>query len=110
MNYNIKYQTRFENFTDIMKQVAEKTIGYNVQGKMTPFWEKYLTHPDAEALVKVDITRDLGREEINDKTDQYHGVIEVIIPWGPLLRHERTYRNVEDFINNSFKQFKEQLT
>ena len=110
MIYNIKYQKRFENFTDVMKQVADETIDYNIKGKMTPFWEKYLNHPDAEALIKVDIIRGLGKQEDIDKTDEYHGTIEVVLPWAPLLRHERTYRNVEDFINNSFKQFKEQLT
>ena len=59
MIYNIKYQKRFENFTEVMKQVAEDAIDYNIKGKMTPFWEKYLDHPDAEALIKIDIIRDL---------------------------------------------------
>lgn len=103
MTYNIKQQTRFVNFTDVMKAQAEQTIQYNIDGKMTAFWEKYLSHPDAEALVKVDITR-------HTDTNEYTGVIEVKIPGTPILRHERTYHNVEDFINNSFKQFKEQLS
>ena len=107
MNYNIKYQKRFVNFTEVMKQEAENAITKNIEGKMTGFREKYLQHPDAEALVKVDITRETKDDDSNG---EYNGIVEVILPGAPLLRHERVYRNVEDFINNSFKQFKEQLS
>jgi hypothetical protein len=70
---------------------------------MTSYRNKHLSHPDAEAIIKTDIRKDA-------KWDTYSGKIEIKIPGQPSLIHESTYHNVIDFINNSFKHFKEQLT
>ena len=55
MDYNIKYQKNFSNITEVMKDEAERIIQKNVEVKMKSFWKKYLQHPDAEALIKIDI-------------------------------------------------------
>ena len=102
MLHNIKYQTRLVDLTEIMKSEVNETIEYNVNHKMTSYWNKHLHHPDSEALIKTDIRKDA-------KWDTYTGKIEIKIPWQAPLIHESTYHNVIDFINNSFKHFKEQL-
>ena len=73
MTYNIKYQKRFENITDVMKQDIETVIHKNVEGsKMSSFRKKHLKHPDAEALLKIDI-------EKNDN-ETYSGTIRLTVP------------------------------
>lgn len=86
-----------------MKQEVNKAIEYNVTHKMTSYRNKHLAHPDAEAIIKTDIRKDT-------KKDTYTGKIEIKIAGKGSLIHESTYHNVIDFINNSFKHFKEQLT
>lgn len=102
MSYNIKYQTHFVDLTDIMKEEVNNAIAYNVNGKMESYRKKHLAHPDAEALIKTDIRKD-------SKWDTYSGKIELYIPGQTTLIHESIYHNVVDFVNNSFKHFKEQL-
>lgn len=68
---------------------------------MTSYRKKHLSHPDAEALIKTDIKKNTN--------GMYDGKIEVSIPGQRPLIHESSYHNVIDFINNSFKHFKEQL-
>lgn len=103
MTYNIKYQTRLVDFNNpVMEQEVHDTLDYNVQGKMESFWKKHLSHPDAEALIKTDIKKDA-------KGDTYTGKIEVYIPGHESFIHESSYHNVIDFVNNSFKHFKEEL-
>lgn len=103
MNYKIKYQKRFENITDVMKQDIETVIHKNVEwSKMSSFWKKYLKHPDAEALIKIDL-------EKNDN-ETYNGTIRLTIPWGPNLDYSRQeYKNIIDLVNNGFEKFTESL-
>ena len=74
MTHNIKYQIRLVDFNNpVMEQEVHDTITKNVEGqKMSSFWKKHLTHPDAEALIKIDI---------NKNTDNtYNGQIRLSIP------------------------------
>lgn len=103
MDYNIKYQTRLTSITDIMEHDIQQALDYNVQWTMTSYWKKYLTHPDSEALIKTDIQKDANG-------GKYTGKIQILIPGQEPLIHESSYFNVIDFINNSFKHFKEELS
>ncbi len=103
MTYNIKYQTRLVDLTEVMKDDVQKALEYNVQWKMESYWKKHLSHPDAEALIITNIEKD-------STGGTYTGKIEVAIPWQRPLIHESSYQNVVDFVNNSFKHFKEELS
>lgn len=99
MDYNIKIQKHLVNITPVMENDIDKTLEHNLfNHKMTTLWKKYLKHPDAEAIVDVTIKK--------NSNNTYNWTIMITIPWGPTLRHSRPeYKNVLDFINNSFKQF-----
>lgn len=73
MTYNIKYQTRLVDFTEVMKSDVEKAIQRNVNGTMESYWKKHLSHPDAEALIITNIKKDATG-------GTYTGKIEVAIP------------------------------
>lgn len=103
MLYNIKYQTHLVDLTEVMKQEVNKAIEYNVTHKMDSYRKKHLSHPDAEALIKTDIRK-------NSHCNNYSGKIEVSIPGKASLIHESDYDNIVDFVHNSFKHFKEQLS
>lgn len=86
-----------------MKEDVQKALDYNINWKMESYRKKHLSHPDAEALVITNIEKDA-----NGWT--YTWKIEVIVPWQKTLIHESSYQNVVDFVNNSFKHFKEELS
>lgn len=102
MDYNIKYQTSFNSITDVMKTHAEEVIKKNVEVKMKSFWKKYLQHPDAEALIKIDIE--------SSKDWRYTWGININVPGWPHLPYAREhYNSIADLINNGFAKYKESL-
>ncbi len=103
MLHNIKYQTHLVDLTEVMKEEVNKAIEYNVTHKMDSYRKKHLQHPDSEALIKTDIRK-------NSHGNNYSGKIEVSIPGKAPLIHESNYDNVVDFVHNSFKHFKEQIS
>ena len=58
MTHRIKYQKNYAHVSDVMKETIDEIITKKVEGrKMSSYRKKYLKHPDAEALVKIDIEK-----------------------------------------------------
>ena len=72
MSYRIKYQKNYNHVSDIMKESIDQLITKKVEGlKMSSYRKKYLKHPDAEALIKIDIDK--------NQDDTFDGSINISI-------------------------------
>ncbi len=86
-----------------MKESIDQLITKKVEGlKMSSYRKKYLKHPDAEALIKIDIDK--------NQDDTFDGSINISITWWPKQIYDRErYFNIRELIDNGFAKYSESL-